>query len=171
VRTWLHDELAADLMDWRHLAGEIAIEKLVVYAPTVREGGQLDVAAMRMSWTRPQLTGFELKISRADFLRDLRAGKWRRYLPCVERLFFAVPRGLVDRREVPPECGLAVRGPRSWSVWRAAPSRPVDPSARATFLQALLFRHYPAMWRPQDTGRLVLPGGLVRFAADLAEQP
>lgn len=137
---WRHDELAADLMDARHLAGEIAIEKLALYA------GVVDVAAMRISWSRPRLTAYEVKISRADFLSDIRSEKWRKYLLSVERLYFAVPKGLVDVREVPPECGLTVRGGRGWYTPRSAPLRDVEARFHAGFVQSLLFRHYAAVW-------------------------
>jgi hypothetical protein len=140
ARSWAHDELAADLMDARHCAGEIAIEKLGLYA------GVVDVAAMRISWTKPRLTAYEVKISRADFLSDIRSGKWRKYLVSVERLYFAVPKGLVDLREVPSECGLTVRGARGWYTPRAAPRREIESRFHAGFVQSLLFRHYPAVW-------------------------
>lgn len=137
---WTHDALAADLLDARHLVGEIAMERLSI------RGGVLDVAAMRLSWSRPRLTGYEVKISRADFLADVRPGKYRNYLPSLERLYFAVPRGLIDKRECPVECGLLFRGEKGWYSARSAPARPVAPERHAGFVQALLFRHYPAPW-------------------------
>lgn len=137
---WKHDELAAELLDLRHLAGEIAIEKLALSA------GIVDVAAMRLSWTRPRITAYEVKISRADFLADVRAGKYRKYLQAVMRLYFAFPKGLMDPREVPAECGIIVRCADNWWVQRKAPEREIEPARHAGFVQALLFRHYPASW-------------------------
>lgn len=140
TQAWAHDALAADLMDARHLCGEIAIERLGV------RGGVLDVASVRLSWSHPDPTGYECKVSRGDFLADVRAGKYRHYLPDVERLFFCVPRGLVDLGEVPPECGVMLRGANGWHVARRAPRRPLEPLAHARLVTALLFRHYPAPW-------------------------
>ncbi|MGD0485213.1 MAG: MmcB family DNA repair protein [Gemmatimonadales bacterium] len=137
---WTHDALAADLMDARHLAGEIAMERLAM------SGGQLDVAAMRLSWSHPLPTGYEVKISRADFLSDIRSEKWRNYLGWVERLFFAVPKGMVERDEVPKQCGLLWRGAHRWTTRQRAPWLPVEPDALRRFCQALLFRHYAAAW-------------------------
>ncbi len=137
---WEHDALAADLMDRRHYVGEIAIERLMV------RGGQLDVAAMRLSWSRPIPTGYEVKISRADFLSDIRSEKWRNYMCSVSRLYFATPNGLVDAREIPIGCGLIVWGPRGWYVRKRAPITKLTTEQHARFVQALLFRHYPAPW-------------------------
>ena len=139
---WTHDALAADLMDARHLAGEIAIERLAL------RGGIVDVAAMRLSWTHPRLTGYEVKVTRSDLLVDLRSEKWRNYLPCVQRLYFAIsPDVTFTAEEIPPECGIMVRSRRhSWRTIRKAYPRTIDPDRRAGFVQALLFRHYPAVW-------------------------
>lgn len=151
--SWTHDALAADLMDGRHAAGEIAIERLAV------RGGQLDVAAMCLSYSNPLITGYEVKISRADFLSDIRAEKWRNYLDCVERLYFAVPNYMVEPSEVPAECGLVYRGSRSWRWHRKAQRRQITAERRAGFVTSLLFRHYPAIWQPAAKGLLTLPNG------------
>jgi hypothetical protein len=159
AREWRHDELAADLLDDRHAAAEIAIERLAV------RGGQLDVAAMCLSWSRPLITGYEVKISRADFLCEIRSEKWRNYLDCVERLYFAVPNYMVEPSEVPAECGLLYRGTKSWRWHRKAQRRDLSPERKAGFVTALLFRHYPAVWQPHARGLLTLPNGR-RVTAD-----
>src|SRR5262245_46155564 len=125
-------------MDKRHLCGEIAIEKLALGM------GIVDVASMRLSWSRPRLTAYEGKISRADFLCDVRSGKYLKYLQNVERLYFAVPKGLIDTREVPAECGLIWRAAKSWYMAKAAPAHVVEWRFYARFVQSLLFRHYGA---------------------------
>lgn len=144
MTAWTHDALAADLLDARHHCGEIAIERLAVH------GGVLDVAAMRISWSRPMITGYEVKISRADLFADVRAGKFRNYLGSVERLYFAVPRDLVDPRDVPAECGLLYRNSNGWYSRRRAPRRPLDPHRYRQFVQAILFRMFPAPWRQHE---------------------
>lgn len=48
----------------------------------------------------------EVKISRADFLSDIRSEKWRQYVAFSCRVFFAVPKGLIDPSELPAEAGL-----------------------------------------------------------------
>jgi hypothetical protein len=60
---------------------------------------------------------FEIKVSRADFLSEQRNPEKRRkaYAICDE-YWFAVPEKLVEKHEVPPECGLI------WAVpWLAGP--------------------------------------------------
>lgn len=59
----------------------------------------LDVAQCR-PWTH------ECKISRADFLSDVRSAKWRQYVRFSCRVFFAAPKGLIDPIELPTETGL-----------------------------------------------------------------
>ena len=59
----------------------------------------LDVERCR-PWTH------EIKISRADFLSDIRSQKWRQYSNFSCRVFFAAPKGLINPVELPPEAGL-----------------------------------------------------------------
>lgn len=158
---WTHDALAADLMDSRHRAGEIAIERL-----RLGESAQLDVASLQISWDAT-ITGYEIKVSRADLLSDIRSGKWRKYLERVQRLYFAMPAGLADPREIPIECGVMFRNHRGWYSRRKPQRQTIRTTARAAFVTALLFRHYPATWdgaaraarNVQDQLRVQQPGG------------
>jgi hypothetical protein len=51
--------------------------------------------------------GFEIKVSRGDFLHELKHPEKRRETyPDVDGIFFAVPKGLVAKAEVPADCGL-----------------------------------------------------------------
>lgn len=59
----------------------------------------LDVERCR-PWTH------EVKVSRADFLSDVRSEKWRQYTSFSCRVFFAAPKGLIDPSELPPGPGL-----------------------------------------------------------------
>jgi hypothetical protein len=51
--------------------------------------------------------GFEIKVSRSDFLHELKhpAKRKETYLD-VDGIFFATPKGLVAKAEVPADCGL-----------------------------------------------------------------
>lgn len=144
MTTWTHDALAADLLDARHLAGEIACERLMLGAGYSRNG-QADVAAMRLSWTRPLTTVYEVKVTRQDLLADLREEKWRRYLAVASRVVFAFPRGLAQAEELPHAVGVIVRGARQWRTLRHVPA--IRPEHGLAFVTALLFRHYPAPWQ------------------------
>ncbi|HUW33402.1 MAG TPA: MmcB family DNA repair protein [Planctomycetota bacterium] len=64
---------------------------------------RLDAWAMRRSWVNFCTFGYEIKVSRSDFIRD---EKWRFYLAYCHELFFCTPKGLVKPDELPPEVGL-----------------------------------------------------------------
>jgi hypothetical protein len=52
-------------------------------------------------------TGFEVKVSRSDFLHDLKQpAKRARYLALCQYFYYVVPSGLVQPEEVPEEAGL-----------------------------------------------------------------
>ena len=50
-----------------------------------------DVLTVKPSYTKFCVSIYECKVSRADFLADVNAGKWRSYLPFCHRLYFACP--------------------------------------------------------------------------------
>lgn len=96
-----------------------------------------DVVDIRPSYTRFCLSIFECKVSRADFLSDIRRGKWKSYLPECHRLYFALLSGVGGAHEIPAECGLYIRGQEGWRCVVAAPVRDVRVSDLA--LMSLLF--------------------------------
>lgn len=50
---------------------------------------------------------YEIKVSRADWLKELRSPNKRRIgLMLSSRFYFAAPVGVIKPNEVPPECGL-----------------------------------------------------------------
>ena len=69
----------------------------------VSHHARIDALAMPISWTNFQITGYEVKVARSDFLRD---NKWQAYLPMCNQLYFAVAPGVCDVSEVPETCGL-----------------------------------------------------------------
>lgn len=72
---------------------------------SVRNYLRLDAWVMAKSWTNPHVIGYEIKVSRGDFLGD---DKWRGYLPYCNSFYFVAPVGLIDPAELPPEAGLLV---------------------------------------------------------------
>lgn len=64
---------------------------------------KLDAIHVRKSWSRPCITGYEVKVSRSDFLHDT---KWPGYLPYCNELYFACPYGLIQAEEVDARVGL-----------------------------------------------------------------
>lgn len=64
---------------------------------------KFDGLAMTRSYTSPCITGYEIKVSRSDFLGD---NKWHLYLQYCNEFYFVVPVGLVAKDEVPENVGL-----------------------------------------------------------------
>lgn len=104
--------------------------------------GRVDVVAIKPHhYAQRDLRAYECKSSRADFMRDVGADKWRRYLLVFPRVYFAVPSGLVTKAEVPAEAGLIVRGEKGWTTVKAARSH-IPPNLSVNSILALLFRGY-----------------------------
>ena len=141
--SWEHEDLQHDLATTRRDVGEIAVERLAI--GFYGGNGQIDVFAVRPSWTQPVPTVYEVKISRADFLRDTQAGKYQKYLPYCRRLYFATPEGMVHRKEVPEGTGLCVRGENGWRTV-LAPRMRTDPEGWAEILFSLLLKIHPGPW-------------------------
>lgn len=96
-----------------------------------------DVVRVRPSYTRFCVDIFEVKVKRADFLKEIRTAKWKGYLDHCHRFYFASLSGVIDKEEVPDECGLIVRGQRGWKIIKLAKKR--DPEIPAETLLSLLF--------------------------------
>lgn len=92
------------LLRQRH-AGDVFVEECKD-GPTQVSGVRhvrLDAWAMPKSWSKPDTHGYELKVSRKDFLRD---EKWRDYLRLCHRFWFVCPRGMIQPEELPQDVGL-----------------------------------------------------------------
>lgn len=81
---------------------------------------RLDGWAMKRSWAKPLTVGYEIKVSRNDFLQD---DKWPNYLGLCNQLYFVCPAGLIEKLEVPDGVGLmwvAKTGTRLYTKLKAA---------------------------------------------------
>lgn len=67
-----------------------------------------DGLAITKSYTKPCIVGYEIKVSRSDFLGD---NKWHLYLQYCNEFFFVVPKGLVSKDELPEGVGLIYYDP------------------------------------------------------------
>lgn len=81
-----------------------------VFIPECKDGPthytshvRMDAWAMNKSWAHPVVSAYEVKVSRADFLKD---NKWPAYLPLCNQFYFVAPAGLIDLFELPAEAGL-----------------------------------------------------------------
>lgn len=88
--------------------------------PTQHGLGILDLWVMKKSWAHPSFIGYEVKVSRSDFLGDI---KWRKYRDVCTELYFAAPPGVIQPEELSDGVGLilctksATRIKRK-AVWR-----------------------------------------------------
>lgn len=68
----------------------------------------LDGLAIRKSWSSPCFTGYEVKISRSDFLRDAKFFTYEELCNC---LYIVCPKGMIDRTELQESVGLMYYDP------------------------------------------------------------
>lgn len=64
---------------------------------------RMDAWVMNKSWSNPRTVAYEVKVSRADFLKDQ---KWHGYLPYCNEFYFVCPHGLIQLEEVSADAGL-----------------------------------------------------------------
>ena len=64
---------------------------------------KIDFLAYKVGWKTSELLGFEIKVSRSDFLRNK---KWHNYKEFVNKLSFACPENLIKKSELPENIGL-----------------------------------------------------------------
>jgi hypothetical protein len=111
--TWTHDELVSDL------AGQLKAPDVMTWCDLqLGASGSVrpDVYLMTKSFRHPYCIAYECKISRSDFLADVTSGKWANYLKYAYGVIFAVPAGLIDKKELPDKCGLIVRHEERWRL-------------------------------------------------------
>jgi len=90
----------------------------------VQNHAKIDAIAMPLSWTRFSIIGYEIKVSRSDFLRD---EKWVSYLPMCNCLYFIAPKGIIDPCEVADCCGvMTMHESGHIRTVRKAPRREID---------------------------------------------
>jgi hypothetical protein len=97
-----------------------------VYVPECKNGStwfqnhlRLDGLAIARSWANPMVTGYEIKVSRSDFLQD---DKFYGYLEYCNAFYFVCPSGLIMPTELPKEIGLyciSKTGTRLWKKKKA----------------------------------------------------
>jgi hypothetical protein len=72
-----------------------------------------DGLAITKSYASPRITGYEIKVSRSDFLQD---SKWHLYLQYCNEFYFVVPYGLINKNELPENVGLMYYNPEKESL-------------------------------------------------------
>lgn len=86
---------------------------------------RMDLWTMARSWTRPRVCVYEIKATRADFMRDQ---KWMAYLAYCNEFYFAAAPGVLDVAEVPEQAGLVITSKNAARMYtkKKAPYRDVE---------------------------------------------
>lgn len=115
-----------------------------VYVPSGRGAGagsqRMDFYSIACSWANPNITAYEVKVSRQDFVRD---NKWPAYLPCCHHFVFVTAPGVCKLDEIPAEAGwheLSANG-KVLLTRKKAPRRSIEANTEALIYKHLLMRH------------------------------
>lgn len=127
----------------RRHEGDIFIPECKMGATTTDVGSsrRLDAWAMRMTWSPVTICGYEVKVSRSDFMQDT---KYTEYAPVCTELYVAIPypykrQPVATAAELPPSVGLIhVLGNGQARVVRKAVRREPEYRALAHLLMYVL---------------------------------
>jgi hypothetical protein len=134
---WTHDALAADLAKY---LGENKAARLIWQDMQLGPAGspRPDVYALPKTYSRFLPFAYEVKISRADYQRDVNAGKWQKYYAYASAVVFAVPDGMVKTTELPEGAGLIVRKAEVWRMAKAPKVNRVDNLPLDTWMKLVM---------------------------------
>lgn len=148
MQNWSHDELQNDLAKSRIGNGELILQKLSL--GFWGDVGEMDVFTLRLSRTQPRPTCYEIKVSRSDFLSDIRTGKYKKYEPWCERGYFAVPKGLIKKDEIPTGWGLMCRNENGWYSLKQPRHRVIEDQMWRPLCLAIVLKMHPGPWAEPD---------------------
>lgn len=102
----------------KHITAKMILDLLTakhnkdVFVPECKDGPtwvgkhyRLDAWSMKRSWSRFSTIGYEIKVSRSDFLGDT---KFMEYMPLCHELYIVAPTGVCLIEELPEGVGLIV---------------------------------------------------------------
>lgn len=86
---------------------------------------RLDAWAMLRTWSPPTTIGYEIKVSRSDWLKDQKIAS---YLPLCHRLYIVAPDGVVSDGELPEHAGMlrVTKGGGRLITVKKAPYRSIE---------------------------------------------
>lgn len=129
------------LYAWHRERGEL-------FFPHVKTGGSwlgahgpqlriMDGLGVKVSWTNPVFMGYEIKISRGDFLRDK---KHLEYLPYCTGFSFVCPDKMIKKDEIEDDIGLIYcREDGSLRTAKKAPKLVPDINSQSYLLRYLVY--------------------------------
>ncbi len=136
----ISSQVIKDRLFARH-GGDICVEEALIG----RGGSQrFDFWTMKPTWTAEVCQGYEIKVSRSDFLKD---NKWQNYLPFCTEFYFVCPSGLILPEELPEGVGLLWCAKTGGMLFtkRKARHQDIPPENLALMLRHVL------MWRYERT--------------------
>lgn len=133
---WAHNALADDLASHvRQRTGRIVWTDMQL-GPS--GSPRPDVYSIEPSFAKFRPLAYEVKVSVADYRRDVAAGKWQTYLPFAAGVTFAVPAGLIDKGALPEGCGLIVRGEDGWRTVKAPTLRAIETLPHTAWVKLMI---------------------------------
>lgn len=75
-----------------------------------KEVNRADIMAMSVTYP-PRFIICEVKVSRADFLRDIKSEKYLHYMECCNYFYFVTPSELLLAEDIPEWCGWLEQWP------------------------------------------------------------
>jgi len=87
----------------------------------------LDAIAIPVTWSPVTVIGYEIKVSRADFMNDQ---KHPHYMSTCHLFYFVVPKGIIQKDEVPETVGIMEYNNGKLRIVKKASYRKVDINPR-----------------------------------------
>jgi hypothetical protein len=107
-----------------------------------KKGQRADFIAVAASWSKPDVHICEVKVSRADFIKD---NKWPDYLESCTHFWFVTAPGVIkDRSEIPDAAGWVETSKNGKVLYirKKAPRRDLRDEAAARVFRQLLHRQF-----------------------------
>jgi hypothetical protein len=135
VKRYLHAELVLDLAKFLQTPyHEVALGSRIMGAE--RQADVIDIR--KYSYNDFELSIYECKCTRSDFLNEIRSRKYKDSLPFCTHFYFATESDVAFLEDIPLECGWLVRLNGNWVLRKKAKKRKLD--IPHDFLLALLFK-------------------------------
>lgn len=65
-----------------------------------------DIMMFKRDYKRKQIVIAEIKVHRADFLKEMKTKKYEKAIPFADKLYYVAPRGMIKPKELPENWGL-----------------------------------------------------------------
>lgn len=118
-----HDKLANNLALHLMNDGRMVWEDI----PAGKRGSvRPDVYTIEKSFANPNPISYEVKVSESDFRSDVTKAKWKSYLDFSYGVTFAVPKGLVTKKDIPNGCGLITFNGEFWNTVKRPTLHPAN---------------------------------------------